>query len=250
MCCCCNRFAILTAKIVGDQFTKSLYEIHIELSGITLLETENLTEEYQLTPARGIMSKKVVCLREIESAATIEKVLTTTGHNGFPCVSDHSERFFVGMITRLQLEAALRNPTAVDLQPALALRKEGHQASQRRPAAQRQWLYATPFSEGRRPKAWMQLDLKQAAANAAEKTRKAARRLSTMAGFAAKAKRLSVAAADRVGSGRLSLSGGSPRDGGGTEWSWAAKAADGGGADGRGSSVPSANATVEDDEQF
>ena len=45
-------FTILAAKLVGDRFTKSLYEIHIELSGVKLLETDNLPMELHLVPVR------------------------------------------------------------------------------------------------------------------------------------------------------------------------------------------------------
>jgi hypothetical protein len=48
----CGRFAVLTAKLVGDRFTLSVYETHIRLSGLTLLESDNLDEADQLTPVR------------------------------------------------------------------------------------------------------------------------------------------------------------------------------------------------------
>ena len=105
-------FTILAAKLVGDRFTKSLYEIHIELSGVKLLETDNLPMELHLVPVRETMSRKVMCLREIESADNINKILSTCSHNGFPVVDDrggtHADRFFLGTISRIKLEAALQ----------------------------------------------------------------------------------------------------------------------------------------------
>ena len=45
---------ILAAKLVGDRFTKSLYEIHIYVSGMSLLEADQLPEALHLTPARQV----------------------------------------------------------------------------------------------------------------------------------------------------------------------------------------------------
>ena len=103
-------FTILAAKLVGDRFTRSLYEIHISLAGVRLLEADQLPSEFHLTPARAAMSKRVVCLREVESLSRIQRTLQTCSHNGFPVVDGGrftSDKFFVGTVTRARLEAAV-----------------------------------------------------------------------------------------------------------------------------------------------
>ena len=109
-------FTILAAKVVGDFFTESIYEMHIKLAGLVLLDFLDLPEEMQLAPASTIMSRKVVFMREIESISRLTRTLTRCEHHGFPVVDDASfggERFFVGMVTRAKLQVALNEAIAV-----------------------------------------------------------------------------------------------------------------------------------------
>ena len=81
--------AIGIAKQVGDTFNKSLYDIHIGLQGIPMLEgkIESITPEMQgILNARSVMAKSLVSIQEAESQAKLVRLLQTTTHNGFPLV--------------------------------------------------------------------------------------------------------------------------------------------------------------------
>ena len=79
--------AILCAKVVGDCFTQSLYDIHIGLGGSTLLQAEMLPSgsASYLLPAKAIMAKSKT-VRETEEVEVLEQLLQNTRHSGFPVV--------------------------------------------------------------------------------------------------------------------------------------------------------------------
>jgi len=111
-------FTILAAKIVGDKFTRSIYEIHIELSGVFMQNHDQLDEGIFLAPAKSIMTYKVVMLREIETIDRLDRILAQTSHNGFAVVAvestpDMPEHFFVGQVTRDKLLKALKDARGV-----------------------------------------------------------------------------------------------------------------------------------------
>ena len=99
--------AILLAKAVGDRFTRSLYDIHILLSGATLLApavSGTSSTSYLLT-ARSLLAHgalSTVC--EAESVASLDELLRKTKHHAFPVVSE-SSGLFAGLIGRTKLEA-------------------------------------------------------------------------------------------------------------------------------------------------
>ena len=122
--------SILSAKVVGDRFTISLYDIHIELGGATLLRSTATSTADALNwmrSARSIMATNVQILHETDATVgSVRELLRSTTHSGFPVVSsvhattrlssstdgeDADERpqvcCFAGLITRSKLERLL-----------------------------------------------------------------------------------------------------------------------------------------------
>ena len=112
------------AKQVGDAFTPSVYDIHIRLQGVPMLEEklDNVPPEMQgALNAKSVMSRNVVCVGPAESASRLSFVLSTTTHHAFPLVDrvtrpadPHGQpvslplgQLFSGMITRSKLERLL-----------------------------------------------------------------------------------------------------------------------------------------------
>jgi len=108
--------AILVAKVIGDRFTHSLYDIHIELTGAVLLESSPAPESRAfLLPAKAIMSRKLRCVREVETVGFIRELLSRTYHHGYPVVDDGgsgTERGFAGLISRASLAAVVETAKA------------------------------------------------------------------------------------------------------------------------------------------
>lgn len=79
------------SKQVGDLFTRSVYDIHIGLQGVPMLE-ERLdhvpTEMQGALNAKSVMTQNVVCVSYTETATRLAAVLNTTTHHAFPIV-DH-----------------------------------------------------------------------------------------------------------------------------------------------------------------
>ena len=117
--------AILLAKAVGDRFTRSLYDIHILLSGATLLAIEPTphSTSYLLTArtllehrgqASGRASGRRKSLKTVTEAETLRRLsdlLNTTNHHAFPVISEQSGSF-AGLIGRNKLEALVAQAEA------------------------------------------------------------------------------------------------------------------------------------------
>jgi CBS domain-containing protein len=92
------------ARYVGNMFNHGVYEIGMELKNFPYLE-HHVHHWYDLHTTKEIMTKDVVTLNEYENAGTVEQILNTTSHNGFPVVDDLGR--FKGIIRRDQLVALL-----------------------------------------------------------------------------------------------------------------------------------------------
>jgi chloride channel 7 len=121
--------AILSSKLVGDRFTISLYDIHIELAGAALLRSTATSTADALNwmrSARSIMATNVQILHETDSTiGLVREMLRTTAHSGFPVASTigdapdrgdaqgadapASKHCFAGLITRSKLEQLLQH---------------------------------------------------------------------------------------------------------------------------------------------
>ncbi len=80
---------VIIAKWVGDLFTESVYDIHIELSRVPFLSWEPPTNSARVY-ASEVMHKPVVSLKTTETVKTLLNVLINTTHNGFPVVDAES----------------------------------------------------------------------------------------------------------------------------------------------------------------
>ena len=103
------------AKQVGDVFNRSLYDIHIRLSGVPMLEADvsGSDESQNVLNAKTVMSTQVECLYEAEPRGRLEQLLSTTQHNGFPvCTSDATggTRLFAGIISRERIKQVRARP--------------------------------------------------------------------------------------------------------------------------------------------
>jgi len=99
-------FAIMAAKLTGDYFTESLYDIHIELQEIPLLDWEppRYMRKFRVT---DVMASPVICLKQTVRVRQVLDLLRVCDHNGFPVVSRDKGKFS-GLILRSQLITLLR----------------------------------------------------------------------------------------------------------------------------------------------
>jgi len=74
---------------VGDLFTESLYDIHIKLQGVPMLEWGLPKVAFGLLNARSVMASEVVCLGEAEPPEKLRKILRRTTHHAFPLTYFH-----------------------------------------------------------------------------------------------------------------------------------------------------------------
>lgn len=87
------------SKWAGDFFTIGLYDIHIGLKNIPLLEA-NPEKEMLVMQAKEVMKpgENLVKFKQIEPVGRILEVLESCEHNGFPVVEDDGH--FMGLIKR------------------------------------------------------------------------------------------------------------------------------------------------------
>ncbi|EDQ86364.1 uncharacterized protein MONBRDRAFT_28321 [Monosiga brevicollis MX1] len=108
---------LVTAKLVGDYFNKGIYDAHIDLKEIPLLEW-HAEEEMKRYRCQDAMAKPVVCVPPICQVGQLVSVLEQTTHNGFPVVYSGAEdtigtvpaamNHFQGMILRSQIITILQ----------------------------------------------------------------------------------------------------------------------------------------------
>ena len=79
--------ALISAKWVGDYFNDGIYDTVIEVNNVPMLPWEPLPQYKGLT-ANEILSKPVVCIKQIDSAHYIYEMLQKCNHNGFPVVDN------------------------------------------------------------------------------------------------------------------------------------------------------------------
>eukprot|EP00127_Corallochytrium_limacisporum_P001263 Clim_evm33s47 gene=Clim_evmTU33s47 len=114
---------LMVAKWVGDYFGPGIYDLHIELRKIPLLEWEPAPEMKSFYAAH-VMSQNVDCLPEIANVKDIVDLLHQSKHNSFVVVETNSSRpligpghhkgRFLGMILRSHLISLLENKAFTD----------------------------------------------------------------------------------------------------------------------------------------
>lgn len=90
-------FAAMTSKAVGDCFNDGIYDVHIHLKNMPLMEDPirvSLGDEL----VSCIMTQDVQSLQPAESHARLSSVLRETPHNAFPVVN--SKGSLLGLISR------------------------------------------------------------------------------------------------------------------------------------------------------
>eukprot|EP00750_Incisomonas_marina_P011693 INCI16404.4.p1 GENE.INCI16404.4~~INCI16404.4.p1 ORF type:complete len:1459 (-),score=252.58 INCI16404.4:108-4484(-) len=79
---------LVTARFVGNRFNEGLYDMYIERMGVPFLEWSPPIWFHSLN-ARHVMTPRPVCLRSVERAGFILKVLKESTCNAFPVVLTH-----------------------------------------------------------------------------------------------------------------------------------------------------------------
>ena len=83
---------ILTAKIVaGKIFDLSVYDMHLGLAAVPMLNQEDMAESTELLNVKSVMATRVRTLREADTVETILLLLERTTHQGFPIVAAPEE---------------------------------------------------------------------------------------------------------------------------------------------------------------
>ncbi|KAK7884477.1 hypothetical protein WMY93_027600 [Mugilogobius chulae] len=86
---------LMVAKWTGDLFNKGIYDIHIELRGVPLLEWETEVEMDKLT-ASDIMEPNLTYVYPHTRVQSLVSILRTTVYHAFPVVTEnrHNQRDF------------------------------------------------------------------------------------------------------------------------------------------------------------
>eukprot|EP00051_Salpingoeca_urceolata_P009927 m.120580 g.120580 ORF g.120580 m.120580 type:complete len:797 (-) comp16508_c0_seq1:1550-3940(-) len=112
--------AVVFAKWVGDLFGEGIYDMHIHLKHVPILEWDPpALAKYRLT-ARDIMTRKIDCVRQLNRVGDIWNLLQQTPHSAFPVLhwdeepaslqaEDAGLAKFVGTILRTQLVLLLKH---------------------------------------------------------------------------------------------------------------------------------------------
>ncbi|CAH1794618.1 unnamed protein product [Owenia fusiformis] len=104
---------LMVAKWTGDLFNEGLYDIHIRLMSVPILQWEPPPITSNIL-ASDVMSHPVNTLRTIERVGRVVDMLKNEPHDGFPVVEDDSENdgdhfgSFRGLILRSQLIVLLK----------------------------------------------------------------------------------------------------------------------------------------------
>lgn len=96
--------ATVAAKWTADLFNKGIYDIHIELKHVPLLELKP-SKQMMTFQAYDIMTPKVVALDSVVSVEALVTVLQSCEHNGFPVVNPAGR--FLGLVDRSTLQHLL-----------------------------------------------------------------------------------------------------------------------------------------------
>jgi chloride channel 7 len=96
------------ARYTGNIFNEPMYDIQLKLKHMPFLEGSlHSLGMLNYHPVSEIMSRPVVCLREVDKVKRVMEVLTTTNHNGFPIVS--ADGRLRGLILRRALCTLLKS---------------------------------------------------------------------------------------------------------------------------------------------
>eukprot|EP00947_MAST-08B_sp_MAST-8B-sp1_P003305 g3305.t1 len=78
---------LMAARAVGNIFNEGLYDIHIHIQGLPILEWDPPSSpNYRLLEARHVMTPDPKVLRQVERAGRIFDLLRSSRHNSFPVV--------------------------------------------------------------------------------------------------------------------------------------------------------------------
>jgi len=89
---------VMAAKWIGDVFNKGIYDIHIDLRHVPLLE--HRPEKHMLSLTAGdCMAAPVMCVPKIARVKALVDMMATTRHHAFPVIQPDTGRF-VGMVER------------------------------------------------------------------------------------------------------------------------------------------------------
>jgi chloride channel 7 len=97
---------LVFAKSTGDFLAESIYDIHIELSGVPFLEP-NPPDDMNFRVCQDAMKPNPICFNRIEELSVLKSTLESCSHNAFPIVdpgrTGHG-RHLVGIATREMLQ--------------------------------------------------------------------------------------------------------------------------------------------------
>jgi len=96
----------VAAKWIGDMFNKGIYDIHIDLKHVPLLE-QRPEKQMLALQASDFMTSAVVTLDVVMKVESLVEVLEGCGHHGFPVLDPASKRF-LGLVERSTLHHVLR----------------------------------------------------------------------------------------------------------------------------------------------
>jgi H+/Cl- antiporter ClcA len=123
---------LFIARIVGNAFTDGIYDLHINLRNIPVLD-DSLPGKFQYDlRACDVMSKTVVTLDEVEKAGVVLDTLLSSSHSAFPvCYSAETRSAyprlgsFAGLIGRKELSILLQRRAFHDNLPNMPLMNLG-----------------------------------------------------------------------------------------------------------------------------
>jgi chloride channel 7 len=90
---------VMFAKWVADLFNHGLYDIHIHLKQVPLLEPFSEKEMYAIR-ASHVMSRRVESLPQVATLKSIIEALTETQHSTYPVVTSDRTMLYLGMLRR------------------------------------------------------------------------------------------------------------------------------------------------------
>eukprot|EP00933_Yihiella_yeosuensis_P082637 TRINITY_DN96585_c0_g1_i1.p1 TRINITY_DN96585_c0_g1~~TRINITY_DN96585_c0_g1_i1.p1 ORF type:complete len:304 (+),score=50.72 TRINITY_DN96585_c0_g1_i1:108-914(+) len=103
----------MTAKWTGDLFNEGLYDIHIHLKHVPLLEA--FPEKDMITMrASDVMNDDVLAVCRVETIGELVQILGSCSHHAFPVIH-HESKHFVGMIKRSHIHQILFRGKAAGL---------------------------------------------------------------------------------------------------------------------------------------
>ena len=98
--------AVGTSNIVGDRFTRSLYERAVRGKQMPIL-TKHVPHQNKFLRAEKLMNPNVVSLKAVETVENIARAINNYTHHGFPIVN--ADERAVGYISQNFLVVLLRN---------------------------------------------------------------------------------------------------------------------------------------------